>query len=106
MNIRLKYGEGTITVDIPNGTRVVTVDPPRLPRGARPAEALKRSLDQPIGSKTLGEVLDPDGDVGRLLVDRDRAARIQFEVAARNTYFDLKPFLDRYRRIPNRRLLS
>lgn len=35
---------------------------------------------------------------GRLLVERDRSARIRFEVAARNAYFDLKPFLDRYRR--------
>lgn len=35
---------------------------------------------------------------GVLLVDRDPSARIQFEVSARNAYFDLKPFLDRYRR--------
>ena len=34
---------------------------------------------------------------GILVLDRDRAARIRFEVAARNAYFDLKPFLDRYR---------
>jgi predicted nucleotidyltransferase len=36
---------------------------------------------------------------GRLLVDRDPSARIRFEVRARNEYFDLKPFLDRYRRV-------
>lgn len=35
---------------------------------------------------------------GVLLLDRDPSARIRFEVAARNAYFDLKPFLDRYRR--------
>jgi predicted nucleotidyltransferase len=35
---------------------------------------------------------------GRLLVDRDRAARIRFEVHARNEYFDLLPILKRYRR--------
>ena len=35
---------------------------------------------------------------GRLLVDRDRAARIRFEVRARNEYFDLVPVLNRYRR--------
>lgn len=34
---------------------------------------------------------------GLLVLDRDRAARIRFEVAARNAYFDLKPHLDRYR---------
>lgn len=33
-----------------------------------------------------------------LLLDRDPGARIRFEVSARNAYFDLKPFLDRYRR--------
>lgn len=35
---------------------------------------------------------------GILLVDRDRSRRVRFEVSARNAYFDLKPFLDRYRR--------
>jgi len=35
---------------------------------------------------------------GRLLLDRDRAARIRFEVRARNRYFDLLPILNRYRR--------
>jgi predicted nucleotidyltransferase len=35
---------------------------------------------------------------GLLLHERDRATRIRFEVAARNAYFDVKPFLDRYRR--------
>jgi len=35
---------------------------------------------------------------GRLLVDRDRRARIRFEVAARNRYFDMQPIWRRYRR--------
>jgi predicted nucleotidyltransferase len=35
---------------------------------------------------------------GVLVIDRDPSARIRFEVASRNAYFDLKPFLDRYRR--------
>jgi predicted nucleotidyltransferase len=35
---------------------------------------------------------------GILVLDRDRAARIRFEVQARNAYFDLLPFLERYRR--------
>jgi predicted nucleotidyltransferase len=37
---------------------------------------------------------------GRLLLDRDRAARIRFEVRARNEYFDLQPIAARYRRPP------
>lgn len=35
---------------------------------------------------------------GELLVDRAPSLRIRFEVAARNAYFDLEPFLERYRR--------
>ena len=35
---------------------------------------------------------------GVALVDRDPGARIRFEVRSRAAYFDLKPFLDRYRR--------
>lgn len=34
----------------------------------------------------------------QLLLDRDRSLRVRFEVAARNRYFDVKPFLDRYRK--------
>ncbi len=37
---------------------------------------------------------------GRLLVDRDPSARIRFDVRARNEYFDLEPFLRRYRGMP------
>lgn len=35
---------------------------------------------------------------GRLLIDRDRAARIRFEVRARNEFFDLAPIRRLYRR--------
>lgn len=35
---------------------------------------------------------------GRLLVDRDPSARIRFEVHARREYFDVLPYLRRYRR--------
>ena len=35
---------------------------------------------------------------GELLVERDRSARIAFEVARRNEYFDLLPYLQQYRR--------
>ena len=37
---------------------------------------------------------------GRLLLDRDRAARIRFEVQSRNEYFDMAPIRARYRRYP------
>lgn len=37
---------------------------------------------------------------GNLLLDRDRATRIAFEVQARNEYFDLGPLRRLYRRLP------
>jgi predicted nucleotidyltransferase len=38
---------------------------------------------------------------GVLVVDRDRSARIRFEVDARNRYFDMRPILLEYRRPRN-----
>jgi predicted nucleotidyltransferase len=38
---------------------------------------------------------------GVLVLERDRSARIRFEVRARNEYFDLLPHLQRYRRAPD-----
>jgi predicted nucleotidyltransferase len=37
---------------------------------------------------------------GLLVLDRDRAARIRFEVRSRNEYFDLAPIRRLYRRYP------
>ncbi|MDY0003425.1 MAG: nucleotidyltransferase domain-containing protein [Polyangia bacterium] len=37
---------------------------------------------------------------GVLLLDRDPAARVRFEVQRRNEYFDLLPHLRRYRLLP------
>jgi predicted nucleotidyltransferase len=39
----------------------------------------------------------------RLLVDQNKAARLRFEVATRNEYFDLEPMLLEYRRPRERR---
>jgi predicted nucleotidyltransferase len=36
---------------------------------------------------------------GRLLIDRDRSKRVQFEVRSRNEFWDLEPILQRYRRV-------
>ncbi len=40
---------------------------------------------------------------GALLVERDRSARVAFEVRSRNEYFDLLPHLRLYRRQEQRR---
>ena len=36
---------------------------------------------------------------GIIVFESDRSIRIQFEVKSRNAYFDLKPYLDEYRRV-------
>jgi predicted nucleotidyltransferase len=82
-------------------------------RGRRPAPtlaaqpyALADDLEGLVGRRVDVVVLDtaPPDLVHRvlrdgiLLLDRDRSLRLRFEVAARNAYFDLLPFLERYRR--------
>jgi len=67
---------------------------------------LEGDLERALGRQTQVVVLnDAPPDLlhrvlrdGRLLVDRDRAARIRVEVRARNEYFALLPVLKRYRR--------
>jgi predicted nucleotidyltransferase len=78
-------------------------DPPRVLDG--PAETLaadlERLLDTPVEVVSLnGAPVDLVHRVlrdGILLLERDPGARIRFEVRARNEYFDLLPFLRRYR---------
>jgi predicted nucleotidyltransferase len=63
--------------------------------------ALERALGVPVDLVVLNDApVDLRARIlrdGRLLVDRDRAARIRFEVRTRNEAFDLQPVLDRYR---------
>jgi predicted nucleotidyltransferase len=40
---------------------------------------------------------------GKLLVDRDRSRRIEFEVHSRNEFWDLEPYLRLYRRLGDAR---
>jgi predicted nucleotidyltransferase len=63
---------------------------------------LERRLRQPVQIVILNDA-PPDLAhrvlrTGRLLLERDRRARIRFEVHTRNMYFDLLPILTEYRR--------
>ncbi|MGH9368269.1 MAG: type VII toxin-antitoxin system MntA family adenylyltransferase antitoxin [Thermoanaerobaculia bacterium] len=76
---------------------------PKLQSTARRLEGdLERALRRPVEVLVLNRAA-PDlvhrvlRD-GRVLLDRDRPARLRFEVQARNEYFDLQPILRRYRR--------
>jgi len=80
-------------------------DPPATLAGLRlDLEAdLERALGRPVQLVVLNrapcDLVHRVLRDGVLVLDRNRSARIRFEVRSRNEYFDLKPFLDRYRRV-------
>jgi predicted nucleotidyltransferase len=78
--------------------------PPTLDSPALALEGeLERLLGQPVEVVVLNSApVDLVHRVlrdGRLLFEGNRSARIAFEVRARNEYFDLLPFLLRYRKL-------
>ncbi len=60
-------------------------------------QAAHRSVDFVILNHASPDLVHRVLREGVLLVERDRSARIRFEVASRNAYFDVLPFLTRYR---------
>jgi predicted nucleotidyltransferase len=96
---------GTARPDSDIDLGLLYVDPPESTLLAQPflLEAeLSVALGRPVQCVVMNEA--PPDLVHRilrdqqLLLDRDPSLRVRFEVAARNRYFDLKPFLDRYRK--------
>jgi hypothetical protein len=90
-----------VAVLLPDGA------PPDLQRtGLRIEGDLERRVGRPVQVVILNHA--PVDLVHRVLRDSvllsesDRGARIRFEVRARNEYFDLLPFLRRYRRLEER----
>lgn len=98
-------GTASATSDLDLGILLRTAPPPTLKGVAREIEdAVERALRIPAAVVVLNSA-SPDlvhralRD-GILLLDRDRAARIRFEVQSRNEYFDLAPVRRLYRRLP------
>jgi predicted nucleotidyltransferase len=85
-------------------------DPPRTLAGLHLelADDLTRALGRPVDLVVLNhasvDLIHRILRDGVLLVDLDPAARIRFEVRARNEYFDLLPHLRRYRRVEERHI--
>ena len=64
--------------------------------------ALERTLGRPVQVVVINDA-PPDLAYrilrdGRVVLERDRHARLRFEVRTRNLYFDLLPILTQYRR--------
>jgi predicted nucleotidyltransferase len=98
-------GTASPTSDLDLGILLRTVPPPTLKGVAREIEdTVERALRIPVEVVVLNGA-SPDlvhrilRD-GILLLDRDRAARLRFEVQSRNEYFDLAPVRRLYRRLP------
>lgn len=104
------YLFGSVARGTPTRTSDVDVavllgaDPPRTVDGLRLdlEGGLERALGLPIQLVVLNrapcDLIHRVLRDGILLLDRDPGARIRFEIDARNRYFDLQPFLRRYRR--------
>jgi hypothetical protein len=99
--------DGTVELDAVRVSQrgVLLFRPPAATLGGLPLD-LEADLERLLHVRTQVVVLDrAPADLvhrvlrdGTLLVDRDRARRIAFEVRARNEFFDLKPILDQHRR--------
>ncbi|MCZ7558762.1 MAG: nucleotidyltransferase domain-containing protein [Burkholderiaceae bacterium] len=83
-------------------------DPPQTLEGSAVAmagdieAAIGRPVDLVVLNRAPVDLIHRVLRDGVLLVERDRNARVRFEVRARNEFFDLKPHLDRYRRAGER----
>ena len=98
-------GEARAQSDVDLGILLHATPAAKLKSVARDVEAVvERRLRLPAQAVVLNNA---SADLvhrvlrdGILLLDRDRIARIRFEVQSRNEYFDLAPVRRRYRRLP------
>jgi predicted nucleotidyltransferase len=74
-----------------------TLDDLQLDVAADLARALRRPVDLVVLNHATSDLIHRVLRDGELLVENDRAARIRFEVRARNDYFDLGPIRHAYR---------
>jgi len=98
-------GQARPESDVDIGVLFATDPPATL---AAPQFALETALERQLGCPVQVVALNrASADLvhrvlrdGRLVLDRDRAVRIRFEVRSRNEYFDLAPIRRLYRRYP------
>lgn len=91
--------------DVDLGVLLRSAPPPSLRSVARDLEdAVERAVKTPVEAVVLNtapaDLVHRVLRDGVLLLDRDRPARLRFEVQSRNEYFDLAPLRRLYRRLP------
>jgi predicted nucleotidyltransferase len=97
-------GQDTTSSDIDVAVLFTEQPPPTPEEGLGLAlagiieEAIGRPLDLVVLNTAPVDLVHRVLRDGILLLDADPSARIRFEIAARNAYFDLLPILRRYRR--------
>jgi predicted nucleotidyltransferase len=89
--------------DVDLGVLLKEAPPPTLHGVARDLEDLvERALGLPVEVVVLNtapaDLVHRVFRDGVIVLDRDRSARLRFEVQSRNEYFDLAPLRRRYRR--------
>lgn len=78
-------------------------EPPRTLRGlgldlqADLEESVQRPVQVVVLNRAPADLIQRVLRDGKILLDRDKALRLRFEVQARNEYFDLLPILRQYR---------
>ena len=98
-------GEASATSDVDLGLLLARSPRPTLRGVARDIEdaverRLRRTTQVVVLNTAPADLVHRVLRDGIVLLDRDRAARIRFEVQSRNEYFDLEPIRRLYRRVP------
>jgi hypothetical protein len=91
--------------DVDLGILLDGVPEPRYPPveielGAELTRRLGREVDVVVLNRAPSELVHRVLRDGELLVERDRAARVRFEVHSRALFFDMQPVWQQYRRRP------
>ena len=96
-------GTATLSSDLDLGVLLRTSPPSTLEGRLLDYQGeLEREVQRPVQIVILNDA-PPDLAYrmlrdGQVVLERDRSARLRFEVRTRNLYFDLLPFMTRYRK--------
>ena len=101
----LARGEGHAGSDLDLGVLFdedppATLEAPQFALEARLERSLGLRVDVVALNRASADLVHRVLRDGRIVLDRDPAARIRFEVRLRNEYFDLAPIRRLYRRYP------